>query len=82
MFVHLEEIEPPEINVPDTAFDLMFDRLFERYNFTVREDTPLDIELAVDPELLGNVYQRLVSEEERGKAGLFYTQASGHLLNT
>ncbi|MBW1703300.1 MAG: hypothetical protein JRJ50_14535, partial [Deltaproteobacteria bacterium] len=76
MFVHLEEIEPPDINVPDTAFDMMFDRLFERYNFTVREDTPLDIELAVDPELLGNVYQRLVSEEERGQAGLFYTQAT------
>ena len=76
MFVHLEEIEPPDINVPDTAFDLMFDRLFDRYNFTVREDTPLDIELAVDPELLGNVYQRLVSEEERGQAGLFYTQAT------
>lgn len=76
MFVHLEEIETPDINVPDTAFDLMFDRLFERYNFTVREDTPLDIELAVDPELLGNVYQRLVSEEERGQAGLFYTQAT------
>ncbi|MEA2040622.1 MAG: Eco57I restriction-modification methylase domain-containing protein [Thermodesulfobacteriota bacterium] len=76
MFVHLEEIEPPDINVPDTAFDLMFDRLFDRYNFTVREDTPLDIELAVDPELLGNVYQRLVSEQERGQAGLFYTQAT------
>jgi len=74
MFVRLEEIEPPDINVPDSAFDLMFDRLFERYNFTVREDTPLDIELAIDPELLGNVYQRLVSEEERGQAGLFYTQ--------
>jgi|LGVF01.1.fsa_nt_gb type I restriction-modification system DNA methylase subunit len=74
MFVRLDEIEPPELNVPDTSFDLMFDRLFERYNFTVSEDTPLDIELAIDPELLGNVYQRLVSEEERGQAGLFYTQ--------
>ena len=74
MFVRLDKIEPPELNVPDTSFDLMFDRLFERYNFTVSEDTPLDIELAIDPELLGNVYQRLVSEEERGKAGLFYTQ--------
>ena len=74
MFVRLDEIEPPELNVPDTSFELMFNRLFERYNFTVSEDTPLDIELAIDPELLGNVYQRLVSEEERGQAGLFYTQ--------
>jgi len=76
MFVRLEEVEPPSMKIPDAAFDLMFDDLFERYNFTVREDTPLDIELAIDPELLGNVYQRLVSEEERSKAGLFYTQAT------
>ena len=27
--------------------------LFERYNFTVTESTPLDIEVAVDPEMLG-----------------------------
>ncbi|MEA3428459.1 MAG: hypothetical protein U9Q84_04455, partial [Thermodesulfobacteriota bacterium] len=74
MFVRLDEIELPELKVPNSAFDLMFDRLFERYNFTVSEDTPLDIELAIDPELLGNVYQRLVSEEEQGQAGLFYTQ--------
>ena len=76
MFVRLEEIEHPGMKIPDAAFDLMFDDLFERYNFTVREDTPLDIELAIDPELLGNVYQRLVSEEERGQAGLFYTQST------
>jgi len=48
-----------------------------RYNFTVREDTPLDQEVAVDAEMLGRVYESLVnlSEEadERGDAGIFYT---------
>ncbi|MDQ1336707.1 MAG: hypothetical protein QG552_3657, partial [Thermodesulfobacteriota bacterium] len=74
MFVRSHEIDAVDIHVPDVAFELMFDRLFERYNFTVREDTPLDIELAIDPELLGNVYQRIIGEEERGLSGLFYTQ--------
>lgn len=74
MFVRSEDIDESNISVPDTAFELLFERVFERYNFTVREDTPLDIELAIDPELLGNVYQRIVGEEERGLAGLFYTQ--------
>lgn len=74
MFLRINDIEPHGITITDDSFDLMFDRLFERYNFIVKEDTPLDIELAIDPELLGNVYQRLVSEEERGQAGIFYTQ--------
>ncbi len=74
MFVRLEGIESSNPDVQDAAFELLFARLFERYNFTVREDTPLDIELAIDPELLGNVYQRIIGEEERGLSGLFYTQ--------
>jgi hypothetical protein len=74
MFLRINDIEPRGITIMDDSFDLMFDRLFERYNFIVKEDTPLDIELAIDPELLGNVYQRLVSEEERGQAAIFYTQ--------
>jgi len=47
--------------------------LLERYNFTIREDTPFDVDVTVDPEMLGKVYESLVFEEERGKAGIFYT---------
>ena len=49
------------------------DGLLERYNFTIREDTPFDV--AVDPEMLGKVYESLIQEEEqeRGEAGIFYT---------
>ena len=48
---------------------------FEQYNFTIAEDTPLDQEVAVDPEMIGKVYESLVSveDEERGDAGIFYT---------
>jgi len=47
------------------------------YNFTVREDSPLDQEVAVDAEMLGKVYESLVNVsteiDERGEAGIFYT---------
>ncbi|MEW6215080.1 MAG: DNA methyltransferase [Nitrospirota bacterium] len=67
--------------LPDEIFQLLFDSdpfdskkgFLERFNFTIREDTPLEVEVAVDPEMLGKVYESLISEEERGKAGIFYT---------
>lgn len=32
--------------------------VFDRYNFTVREDEPLEKEVAIDPELLGKTYEK------------------------
>jgi len=32
--------------------------VFDRYNFTVKEDEPLEKEVAVDPEMLGKVYEK------------------------
>lgn len=32
--------------------------IFDRYNFTVCEDEPLEKEVAIDPELLGKTYER------------------------
>ena len=49
----------------------------DRYNFTIAEDSPLDKEVAVDPEMIGKVYESLVNvstdADERGEAGIFYT---------
>lgn len=49
----------------------------ERYNFTIAEDSPLDQEVAVDPEMIGKVYESLVNVsegvDERSDAGIFYT---------
>ena len=65
-----------KVFISDRRFEqiLMF---LERYNFTISEDSPLDKEVAVDPEMIGKVYESLVnvSEEvdERGEAGIFYT---------
>lgn len=33
--------------------------VFDRYNFTINEDEPLEKEVALDPELLGKIYEKL-----------------------
>lgn len=60
-------------DVPDEAFAGIVgpDGLFYRYNFTVEESTPFDIEVAVDPEMLGKVFEELVSG--RHESGSYYT---------
>ena len=47
--------------------------VFDRYNFTVNEADPLDQEIAVDPEMLGKVFENLLDKKERGDKGAFYT---------
>lgn len=46
-------------------------KLFERYNFTVDESTPFEIQVAVDPEMLGKVFEELVTG--RHASGSYYT---------
>jgi len=80
--------EQHSVELPDGFFELLFDRFqgttpgfLERYNFTISENTPLDREVAVDPEMIGKVYESLVNitfegleaEDRRGRAGIFYT---------
>ena len=47
--------------------------VFDRYNFTVNEFEPLDQEVAVDPEMLGKVFENLLGKKERSDKGAFYT---------
>lgn len=76
------------VEIPDEFFASLFDvfngstpGFLERYNFTIAESTPLDIEVAVDPEMIGKVYESLVNitseglteEDRRGSTGIFYT---------
>lgn len=37
-------------------------RIFDRYRFTVSENTPLEEDVALDPELLGLVFENLLAE--------------------
>ena len=47
--------------------------VFDRYNFTVNEDEPLEKEVAIDPEMLGKVFENLIEENRRKGLGAFYT---------
>src|SRR3989344_1828398 len=38
---------------------------FDRFNFTVKEDEPLEKEVAIDPEMLGKVFENLIEENIR-----------------
>ena len=60
--------------------------LFRRYKFTVEENTPLDREVALDPELLGLVFENLLAaynpetrETARKATGSYYTPR--HIVN-
>ena len=57
--------------VPDEAIRPLLTDLFDAFNFTVMESTPLDIEVAVDPEMLGKVFEELVPG--RHDSGAYYT---------
>ena len=54
--------------------------ILRRYNFTVEENTPLDQEVSLDPELLGKVFENLLAsynpetnKTARKQTGSFYT---------
>ena len=47
--------------------------VFDRYNFTVNEAEPLEQEVAIDPEMLGKVFENLIEENRRKGLGSFYT---------
>ncbi len=79
LFVKDKELDEMGYKLDDALIYNLVDvdgGLLESYNFTIREDTPFDVDVAVDPEMLGKVYESLIHEEEkeqRGEAGIFYT---------
>lgn len=47
--------------------------IFDRYNFTMSEDEPMEREVAIDPEMLGKVFENLLDITDRKSKGAFYT---------
>jgi len=54
--------------------------ILNRYKFTIVENTPIDQEIALDPELLGKVFENLLAsynpeteQTARKQTGSFYT---------
>ena len=72
-----------QLNVPDALFfheDYGLFPLLNHYKFTVEENTPIEQEVALDPELLGKVFENLLAaynpetrETARKQTGSYYT---------
>lgn len=67
------------VRIPDKWFVELFEVL-ERYNFTVDENTSVDIDLSIDPEMLGRIFENLLAEinpetgeSARKSTGSYYT---------
>jgi len=70
-------------SVPDDLFldkDAGLNAILARYKFTIAENTPLEEEIAVDPEMLGRIFENLLAEQSedtkeaaRKSKGAFYT---------
>lgn len=65
--------------IPNDWFSKLFE-VFDRYNFTIDENTTNDAEISIDPEMLGKLFENLLAEinEQTGdtarkSTGSFYT---------
>ncbi len=56
--------------LPEEIFERLF-TTFNNYNFTVYEDAPDEQTVAVDPEMLGHIFENLL--EDNKDKGAFYT---------
>lgn len=75
--IYKYEWKTVNIQIPDKFFsnennDGLLD-FFDLYNFTMNEDEPLEKEIAVDPEMLGKIFENLLDVKERKSKGAFYT---------
>lgn len=64
--------EKTDILINNDIFKEILD-VFSQYNFTVKEDEPLEKEVAVDPEMLGKVFENLLDIRDRKSKGSYYT---------
>ena len=77
------ENEQRKLYVPDNLFfheEKGIFPLFSRYKFTVEENTPIEQEVALEPELLGRVFENLLGDynpetqsSARKSTGSYYT---------
>ncbi|MHB8394628.1 MAG: Eco57I restriction-modification methylase domain-containing protein [Candidatus Dormibacteria bacterium] len=63
------------LDLPDQLFDLDAGLLgyLNHWTFTVAEETADEVEVAVDPEMLGRIFESLLPDAEREQKGTYYT---------
>lgn len=64
--------ESSNFDLKNETFGEILD-FFDRYNFTMNEEEPLEKDVAVDPEMLGKIFENLLDVKDRKSKGAFYT---------
>ncbi|MEZ4527951.1 MAG: DNA methyltransferase [Desulfobacterales bacterium] len=74
IFVHVNTLK-----IPDEWFAELLG-IFEHYHFTIEENTPVETEISIDPEMLGRIFENLLAEinpetgeTARKSTGSYYT---------
>lgn len=66
----LDESDDTTFALPSRFMQNLLD-FFASYNFTIDENAPDDVEIGVDPEMLGRIFENLL--EDNKEKGAFYT---------
>ena len=61
-----------DITISNELIEKILDN-FEMFNFTIQENDPEEKEIAIDPEMLGKVFENLLEIKDRKSKGAFYT---------
>lgn len=78
---HASDWPDKKINFPEGWFDTLYEHL-DKFNFTTDESSPEYEQVAIDPEMLGRVFENLLASivpetskaaSERNNKGAFYT---------
>jgi hypothetical protein len=73
---HALEVEYDALDLPDATMQRVFEDVLEKYRITATdaaETASAGAGLGVDPEMLGRIFEGLMSVERRGRTGSFYT---------
>lgn len=69
-----------QLFLPNEWFYNLFNNTLEKYNFTIDENTSSNAEIAIDPEMLGRIFENLLAEQNpetqesaRKATGSYYT---------
>ena len=65
-----DELDKKKVKFKKEHFESIFE-FFNQYNFTIDETDPDDVEIGVDPEMLGKIFENLL--EDNKDKGAFYT---------
>jgi hypothetical protein len=76
---HVLEQRRPKLDLPDTAVDVLFSALLEKYRFAGPDADAVgagDVGDGIDPELLGQIFEGLMPRDKRAVTGTFYTPSA------